>query len=51
LPENRRGIALGGIIHITDWWSTLSYIAGQDSNDDLAKSSNLPPPDSINMFD
>eukprot|EP00448_Togula_jolla_P019505 CAMPEP_0170588842 /NCGR_PEP_ID=MMETSP0224-20130122/11046_1 /TAXON_ID=285029 /ORGANISM="Togula jolla, Strain CCCM 725" /LENGTH=587 /DNA_ID=CAMNT_0010912587 /DNA_START=75 /DNA_END=1838 /DNA_ORIENTATION=+ len=50
VPKQRRGKTLGGIIHIADWYATLSHLAGADSHDELAALHGLPPIDSINQW-
>eukprot|EP00448_Togula_jolla_P039179 CAMPEP_0170621492 /NCGR_PEP_ID=MMETSP0224-20130122/28627_1 /TAXON_ID=285029 /ORGANISM="Togula jolla, Strain CCCM 725" /LENGTH=601 /DNA_ID=CAMNT_0010947749 /DNA_START=45 /DNA_END=1850 /DNA_ORIENTATION=- len=51
VPEEQRGKTLGGIMHITDWYSTLSHLAGANPHDTRAEMAGLPPIDSLNHWD
>jgi arylsulfatase I/J len=51
LPKAVRGSKLEGIIHIADWYRTLTQgIAGLDPTDHWAAESGLPPIDSLNVW-
>merc|ERR1719353_379675 len=51
LPTAVRGSKLEGIIHIADWYRTLSQgIAGLDPTDHWAAESGLPPIDSLDVW-
>jgi arylsulfatase I/J len=51
LPEKVRGSKLDGIIHIADWYRTLTQgIAGVDPTDHWAAESGLPPIDSLDVW-
>ena len=50
LPNNMRGKKSNGYIHIADWYSTFSSLAGVDPTDDRAAKANLPPIDSLNVW-
>jgi len=50
IPKAQRGSKLGEIIHIADWYGTLTALAGVDKNDELAAESGLPPVDGIDMW-
>lgn len=50
LPATLRGTVQNGMIHIADWYSTFSHLAGVDPTDSRAATSGLPPIDSINMW-
>ena len=52
LPPAVRGTKLYGMMHISDWWSTYSFLAGVDPTDAMAAAQDppLPPIDSINMW-
>lgn len=51
LPEVVRGTRQDGVMHIADWYRTLSEgIAGVDPTDVWAAESDLPPIDSLNMW-
>lgn len=53
-----RGKKIKGMMHIVDWWATLSILTGQTATDPKAARAgpawpggpNLPPPDSLNMW-
>lgn len=47
LPAALRGTRHTGLIHICDWYATLSHVAGADPADDAA---GVPPPDSIDAW-
>ena len=51
LPAEVRGSKLEGLMHIVDWYRTLTQgIAGLDPTDHWAASSGLPPIDSLDMW-
>ena len=50
LPNNMRGKKSDGYIHIADWYSTFSSLAGIDPTDDRAAKAKLPPIDSLNVW-
>jgi arylsulfatase I/J len=51
LPTAVRGSKVEGIIHIADWYRTLTQgIAGLDPTDHWAAESGLPPIDSLNVW-
>jgi len=50
VPESLRGTKSEDFIAISDWYATFSTIAGIDPTDGEAKSANLPPIDSYNMW-
>jgi len=50
IPKAVRGTKLNGIIHIADWYGTLAALAGVNPEDEWAKTSGLPPIDSMNMW-
>lgn len=51
LPKAVRGSKVEGIIHIADWYRTLTQgIAGLDPTDHWAAASGLPPIDSLNVW-
>jgi len=51
LPATMRGKKLEGYVTIADWYSTFCGLAGVDPTDEKAKKANLPPVDSINMWE
>ena len=51
LTPSMRGTKIRGMMHITDWWATLSVLTGQSVADPKAAAAGgLPPPDSIDMW-
>jgi len=51
LPKKVRGTKSEEIIHIADWYRTLTQgIAGEDPTDHWANESGLPPIDSLNVW-
>merc|ERR1712086_227843 len=50
LPTDLRGTKIKGMMHIVDWWATLSVLTGGDTSDATAAAAGLPPPDSIDMW-
>ena len=50
LPANMRGKKTEGYIHLADWYSTFSFLAGVDPTDETAAKAKLPPVDSLNMW-
>ena len=50
LPAAVRGTKLEGIVHVADWYGTLSRLAGVDPTDDWAAASGLPPVDSLDVW-
>lgn len=50
IPKPLRGTEHNGYVHICDWYATLSYLAGSVS-DDLSAPIDVPPIDSINMWE
>jgi len=53
IPKHLRGTRVNGIMHIADWYSTFSALAGLDPNyvDRSAEKAGMPAIDSINMAD
>ena len=49
LKPSLRGSKIEGMMHITDWWATLSTLVGQSVDDPKANLAGLPPPDSIDV--
>ena len=45
-----KGKQIKGMMHITDWWATLSTLTGQTVDDPKAAAAGLPAPDSLNMW-
>ena len=50
LPKQLWGKTADGYIHICDWYSTFSHLAGVDPTDAVAEKFHLPPIDSINQW-
>jgi len=50
VPAAMRGTRNNGMIHIADWYSTFTGLAGVDPTDHLAAASALPAIDSIDMW-
>ena len=50
LPPAVRGTKQEGIIHIADWYGTLSELAGVDPTDPVAAAAGLPAVDSVNVW-
>eukprot|EP00927_Polykrikos_kofoidii_P044750 TRINITY_DN38633_c0_g1_i1.p1 TRINITY_DN38633_c0_g1~~TRINITY_DN38633_c0_g1_i1.p1 ORF type:complete len:617 (-),score=75.20 TRINITY_DN38633_c0_g1_i1:393-2033(-) len=50
IPRHRRGVKLGELIHVSDWYATLSGLAGEKPDDDLAAKSGLPPVDGLDVW-
>ena len=50
LAPELKGTKIAGMMHITDWWATLSTLTGQPADDPKAAAAGLGPPDSINMW-
>ena len=52
IPKALRGTTNNGIVHIADWYATLSSLAGVDPTDHRAAADpqGLPPIDSIDMW-
>eukprot|EP01062_Namystynia_karyoxenos_P038920 TRINITY_DN2828_c0_g1_i1.p1 TRINITY_DN2828_c0_g1~~TRINITY_DN2828_c0_g1_i1.p1 ORF type:complete len:558 (+),score=141.16 TRINITY_DN2828_c0_g1_i1:102-1676(+) len=48
LPTALRGTTHTGLIHVCDWYATLSRLAGVSADDDVA---GVPPPDSVDVWD
>ena len=51
LPASARGTKVDGMIHVADWYGTLSRLVGVDPVDPVANAAGLPPPDSVNVWD
>jgi len=51
LPQNQSGTTRDGLMHIADWYTTFSHLAGVDHFDHLAAQSSLPPVDGLNQWD
>lgn len=51
LPEDVRGVPFEHMFHIADWYATFAHIVEIDPTDKVAEIYNLPPIDSINMWD
>lgn len=50
LPAAVRGTSTRELMHIADWYSTFSLLAGVDPFDTLAAENNLPPIDSLDLW-
>ena len=50
IPSNMRGTSLDQLVHISDWYSTIAYLAGVDPTDHKAEAAGLPPIDSLNLW-
>ena len=50
IPKKMIGKKLNGMIHIADWYGTLSSIAGVDPRDTKSEKYGLPKVDSINVW-
>jgi arylsulfatase I/J len=50
VPPAQRGTVQPGLIHIADWWATLTALAGVSDDDPVAAAAGLPPPDGLNMW-
>ena len=50
LPMKMRGKTTDGYVHLADWYSTFSALAGVDPTDERAAKAKLPPIDSLNMW-
>lgn len=50
LVEARKGTKEDGVIHIADWYTTLTSLAGLDKTDVAAAKHGLPPVDSVDMW-
>eukprot|EP01083_Nonionella_stella_P316956 1151965_1 len=50
LPKSRRGQVENGMMHISDWYVTLSKMAGVEAHDYDAVSKGLPDVDGYNMW-
>lgn len=50
LPVEVRGTKLEANIHITDWYTTFSHLAGVDHRDDAAVAAGLPQVDSLDVW-
>ena len=50
LPQAMQGKKTSGKIHLADWYSTFSHLAGVNPTDERAAKANLPPIDSLNMW-
>jgi len=50
LPEQVRGTKLTANIHITDWYTTFSHLAGVDHHDAPAVAAGVPDVDSVDVW-
>jgi arylsulfatase I/J len=51
VPEEMRGKKIDQFVHVCDWYATFCYLAGVDPTDHMAAEAELPPIDSLNMWD
>eukprot|EP00494_Astrolonche_serrata_P030821 UN31089 len=50
IPSAQRGKKLSNYVHVSDWYTTLSTMAGVDPTDTLSKNYNLPPVDGKDIW-
>jgi arylsulfatase I/J len=50
LPKRQHGKTIDGLIHVTDWYSTILHLADVDPEDERAAAVGLPPIDSMNVW-